>query len=69
MLFSGSGKFGSGVCYYDLIPTPRKAIEECQMPNYPMKLKDLCMKYDKHIYRYFVYFFPLMFKTNIFHIT
>ena len=19
-------------CYYDLIPTPRKAIEECQMP-------------------------------------
>ena len=38
VLFSGSAKFGSGVCYYgrgccyDLIPTPRKAIEECQMP-------------------------------------
>ena len=37
-LFSGSAKFGSRVCYYgrgcyyDLIPTPRKAIEECQMP-------------------------------------
>ena len=42
-VISGSANFGLGGCYcrrcyygrgcyYDLIPTPKKAIEECQMP-------------------------------------
>jgi hypothetical protein len=50
VLFSGLAKFGSGGCYYDLIPTPKKSYWGMSNAYYPMKLIDFCTKYNNDIW-------------------